>query len=173
MKDIELILKQTSDSYTWTNELLKTIHFDKWDVCPDVIKSTLNWQVGHLIMSHYFHSIMVIKGHQMDIIKRIPMKEYDEYFTNSSPDLAIGKVDSNTLFEQLDFIQKSSLALIQNLKSEDLYRPLEPSPVPHPIAKNKLEALDWNVKHTMYHCGQIGILKRIVAERHDFGLRKN
>lgn len=172
MKDIELISKQTSDSYTWTNELLKTIPVDKWDVCPGVIKSTLNWQVGHLIMSHYFHSIMVIKGHQMDIIKRIPMKEYDEYFTNSSPELTIGKVDSNTLVEQLDFIQKRSLNIIDNLTSEELYQSLEPSPVPHPVAKNKLEALDWNVKHTMYHCGQIGILKRIVDERHDFGLRK-
>lgn len=100
------------------------------------------------------------------------MKEYDEYFTTSSPELTIGKVDSKTLFEQLDYIQKSSLSIIDNLKSEELYHPLEPSPIPHPIAKNKLEALDWNVKHTMYHCGQIGILKRIVTKRHDFGLRK-
>ncbi|MCE7059373.1 hypothetical protein [Dyadobacter sp. CY343] len=31
--------------------------------------------------------------------------------------------------------------------------------------------IDWNIKHTVYHCGQIGILSRIVEKRFDFGLR--
>ncbi|WP_220628142.1 DinB family protein [Confluentibacter sediminis] len=166
-------MKQTGDSYHWTNELLRTIPFEKWDVCPDVVKSTLNWQVGHLIVSHYFHSVMVIKGHQVDILRQIPLKEYDAYFTEGNPEMTIGKLDSRTLFEQLHFMQKSSLEIIKNLIDEDLSKPLKPSAIPHPIAKNKLESLDWNIKHTMYHCGQIGILKRIVDKRHDFGLKSN
>lgn len=172
MKDIEIILHQTKDAYHWVNELLKTIPFEKWDTYPNVINSTLSWQVGHLIMSNYYHSIMVIKGHQMNILQKVPLKEYDNYYTDGDPVATVGKVDPEVLFVQLKLVQKSSISIIEDLTSEELYSPLEPTPTPHPIAENKLEALDWNIKHTMYHCGQIGILKRIVAARHDFGLRK-
>lgn len=61
-------------------------------------------------------------------------------------------------------LSKLTLKVIENK--------LEPTHVIHPIAKIKREAIDWNIQHTMYHRGQIGILKRIVDERHDFGLRR-
>ncbi len=65
-----------------------------------------------------------------------------------------------------------STAAILRKQTEDTYRwTLEPTPVAHPVAKTKFEAIDWNIKHTMYHCGQIGILRRIVDKRYDFGLR--
>ncbi|WP_216824389.1 hypothetical protein [Emticicia sp. TH156] len=38
-------------------------------------------------------------------------------------------------------------------------------------SKTKFEALDWNIKHTLWHCRQIGLLKRVVDKRYDFGLR--
>lgn len=172
MKDIELLKFQTSDAYNWTHKLLNTIPFEKWDICPAVIYSTLNWQVGHLIVSHYYHAIMVIKGHQMGVLRKVPMKEYDEYFTNGNPELTIGKVAPQTLLEQLSFIHQISINILQSLNSDDLHMPLVSGFSPHPIAKTKLEALDWNIKHTMYHCGQIGILKRVVDERYDFGLKR-
>ncbi|WP_439557278.1 hypothetical protein [Dyadobacter sp.] len=53
----------------------------------------------------------------------------------------------------------------------ELNNPLEPTPTPHPIATTKFEAIDWNIKHTMYHCGQIGMISRVVEKRYDFGLR--
>jgi hypothetical protein len=56
------------------------------------------------------------------------------------------------------------------LTESDLESELEKTDTPHPIAKNKYEALDWNIKHTMWHCGQLGILKRIIDKRFDFGL---
>jgi len=43
----------------------------------------------------------------------------------------------------------------------------------HPIAKNNFEALDGNIKHTLWHCGQLGILKRVLNERFDFGLTRS
>ncbi len=62
--------------------------------------------------------------------------------------------------------------VIKSLSDQDLESELSPTEVPHPVAKNKFEAIDWNIKHTMWHCGQIGILKRIIDERFDFGLKK-
>jgi hypothetical protein len=69
-------------------------------------------------------------------------------------------------------MQGRSLEIIKELAPENLHAALEPTRIPHPIAKTKFESLDWNIKHTMYHCGQIGILKRVVDKRYDFGFRR-
>jgi hypothetical protein len=61
--------------------------------------------------------------------------------------------------------------ILSTLSNSELNSPLEATATSHPIAATKFEAIDWNIKHTMYHCGQIGILRRIVDKRYDFGLR--
>lgn len=172
MDQIEFLAKQTEDAYNWTNKLLDTIPHDKWDTIPEVIESNVTWQVGHLIMSIYFHSIMVITAHQKAISQSVPLREYSELFTNAAPKNAVGKADPTELQKQLILLEQKSIESIQSLFENDLTSPLEPTRIPHPIAKNKYEALDWNIKHTMWHCGQLGILKRVVDERFDFGLEK-
>ena len=172
MKPIEILSRQTNDAYNWTNKLINSISYDKWDNIPSVIETSVSWQVGHLIMSLYYHSIMVIVGHQRDIIDRMPMRSYDNLFTNGSPKDAIRKAKPEELRNHLTIIQKRSMEVVDSLCLDDLQSPLHPTEIPHPIAKNKFEALDWNIKHTMWHCGQLGILLRIAGERFDFGLRR-
>ena len=113
----------------------------------------------------------VIKGHQMDILQRIPMKEYSDSFTVSPPRLALGKTNPEALLQGLKMMQQKSIEILRSVAISELDSPLEPTPTPHPIARTKFEAIDWNIKHTMYHCGQIGILSRVVEKRFDFGLR--
>ena len=172
MTEIEILTQQTENAYKWTNKLVETISFDKWNTIPGIIESTISWQVGHLIMSHYYHSIMVIAGHQMDVIQKIPLKDYDKLFTNALPKHSIGKTNPADLLNQLAIVQQKSISIIKTLTLTDLESELVPAPTPHPIAKTKFEAIDWNIKHTMYHCGQIGIIKRVIDERYDFGLRR-
>jgi uncharacterized damage-inducible protein DinB len=171
MTEIEILVNQTLNAYEWTNKLLAEIPFDKWEITPNVIKSNIAWQVGHLTVSHYFHSIMVIRGHQMDILQNLPMKEYSELFTASAPQLAVGRATSETLLDGLKMMQQKSVDILRSVSRSELASPLEPTPTPHPIATTKFEAIDWNIKHTMYHCGQIGLLSRVVGKRYDFGLR--
>lgn len=169
--EIDFLTRQTEEVYNWTNKLLESIPFEKWKTIPEVIESNITWQAGHLIMSHYFHSIMVIAGHQMDIIQTIPIKEYSGLFTITPPKNSEDGINPADLFNQLKIIQRKSLSIISTLTPEALESKLEPTPMAHPIAKTKLEAIDWNIKHTMYHCGQIGMIRRIIYERFDFGLR--
>jgi hypothetical protein len=114
---------------------------------------------------------MVIQGHQMDILQQLPIREYSELFTLSGPVQSVGKVESAKLGADLLVMQQKSLAILGTLQVSELENPLEITPTPHPIATTKREAIDWNIKHTMYHCGQIGLIKRVVDKRHDFGLR--
>jgi uncharacterized damage-inducible protein DinB len=171
MTEREILINQTSNAYEWTNRLIETIPFEKWEIIPDTVESSINWQVGHLIISHYFHSIMVIRGHQMDILQKLPIKDYSDLFTASAPMLSVGITDSMKLLQDLKLIQQKSVDILATLSSAELNSPLEHTPIPHPIAATKFEAIDWNIKHTMYHCGQIGILRRVVDKRYDFGLR--
>lgn len=173
MTNLELLSTQTKDAYSWTNKLLTSIPHEKWDLVPDIVESSISWQAGHLIMSFYFHSIMVVAGHQKDILQKIPLREYDGFFTDAAPRDAAAKIDPEVLFDHLQLMQQKSLEVIDNLTEDDLAKELMLSPTLHPIAKNKLEALDWNIKHTMWHCGQIGLIKRVVDERFNFGLKRN
>jgi len=172
MNEVELLVRQTENAYEWTNKLIESVPFSKWHDIPDVINTNITWQVGHLIVSHYFHTVMVIVGHQKDLLEKIPLRQYDEVFTNGYPSDAKGKVDAMVLLHQLKLVQQRSVETIKSLVPENLHGALEPTRIPHPIAKTKFESLDWNIKHTMYHCGQIGILKRVVDVRYDFGFRR-
>ncbi len=170
MNTVEILRNQTENAYGWANKVIESVPVEKWDRIPNIVETNVTWQVGHLIMSLYFHSIMVIKGHQIDVIQKIPLKEYNKLFTQASPTDTVGKTSSTDLIEHLTLVQKRSLEIIQSLSESDLKNELEKADTPHPIAKNKYEALDWNIKHTMWHCGQLGILKRIIDKRFDFGL---
>ena len=171
MTETEILLRQTEDTYRWTLKLIEGVGLEKWDVMPPVVDSTLTWQVGHLLVSAYYHSIWVVKGHQMDVLQAMPMKQYGELFTKASPTECVGKVDSGTLLNHLKLMHAKSLAILSTLSASDLESPLEPTPTEHPVAKTKFEAIDWNIKHTMYHCGQIGMLRRMVDQRYDFRLK--
>src|SRR5688500_15230677 len=172
MTSTEILIQQTQSAYDWIEKLINPIPFEKWDQTPQGLETNLTWLVGHLIMSHYFHSIMVITGHQADLLQKIPLKDYANLFTDGSPLNVIGKTDAGQLLGQLRMVQKRSLDILKPLTAADLENKLEPTTLKHPIARIKRESIDWNIKHTMYHCGQIGMLKRVVYERHDFGFRK-
>jgi hypothetical protein len=168
----DTLVKQTESAYSWTTRLISSIPYNQWDRIPEIVKSNVTWQVGHLIMSYYYHSIMVIAGHQVTILQQVPLKEYDLLFTDAAPDLSVGKTNPVELEQQLQLVAQKSIEIIGSLTPADLESPLVPAPMEHPIASNKFEALDWNIKHTMWHCGQLGMLKRIVDQRFDFGLKR-
>lgn len=172
MNTVELLQKQTEDTYAWTNKLLSSIPHTSWEVIPEILESNISWQTGHLILSIYYHSILVITGHNMNILKHVPLKEYDTFFTQGSPKESVGQFSAETLYNHLVLVQEASIQTFHALNEEVLEQPLLPTPLKHPIATTKSEAIDWNIKHTMWHCGQIGMLKRIVHERYDFKLRR-
>ena len=171
MTSPEILSRQTQDAYSWLNKLIDPIPYEQWDVLPEVIESSVSWQVGHLVMSLYYHTVMVIVGHQTDILQQVPLKEYNELFTVAAPQKVTGRVEAPVLHRHLLLMQDKSLAVIRSLTIEELAGPLIPTPVPHPIANTRFEAIDWNIKHTMWHCGQLGLLKRVVHERFDFGIK--
>jgi hypothetical protein len=171
MNEITILARQTSNTYNWVNRLLAAIPFEQWEETPDVINSNITWQAGHLVVSFYFHTIMVVKGHQMDVLQQMPMKEYSDWFTRSGAADARGKVASEKLLADVALMQVKSLAVMASLNDAALDNPLVPI-LPHPVARTIREALEWNVQHTMWHCGQIGTISRALGRPYTIVLQE-
>jgi hypothetical protein len=142
MTNLELLTQQTESVYDWTNKLILSIPFEKWNTIPDKVETSITWQVGHLLVTHYFHTMMVTVGHQRDILQKIPMKEYDVFFTTGLPKMSSGKIDPEILLKQLQFVQSRSIDIVKSLTADQFDSNLEPTTIPHPIAKTKREAID-------------------------------
>ena len=173
MTETQILAKQTEDAFNWTNKLIDPIPIEKWDIIVDGIESNISWQVGHQIVSIYYHTIMTTVGHIPEIIEKLNIRQYTKMCTFATlPENMVGKTDPERLKEHLEFMQKESLSVIKSLSQKDLKDKIEPIKTPHPIAKTKFEAIDWNIKHTMWHCGQIATIRRIVDKAYDYGLKK-
>lgn len=64
-------------------------------------------------------------------------------------------------------MQKHSLNNIANMDEKEVKAAVKTTGYPHPIAITKFEALDWNIKHELWHCGQIAIINRVVDQRYE------
>ena len=160
---IKFIKDQNSLTRNLTIELLEQTPFDQWYITPEIIKSNIAWQVGHLIVSQFYHSIAVIQKPQLEIYTKIPLKEYFPIYSMATKS-TLNELNPTpeTLLSQLEMINKYANQTIESLREEDLDKELEPTKFPHPIAKTKYEALTWSFRHEMWHLGQIATLKRVL-----------
>lgn len=174
MNVIDLLIKQTQDAHIWTNKLINSIPMKNWDDTPDTLASNVSWQVGHLIISENYHGILVVKGFDEEILKKIDLRALNLSFGHGSePKDVIGNSNPKLLKDQLLFSQRKVIETINALPSKDLQQDvLQPVPQKHPVAETKLEAISWNIKHTMWHCGQIASIKRLIHGGYDYGIPK-
>ena len=170
----DVLVKQTQEAHLWTNKLIDSIPQNLWNETPDNIASNISWQVGHLIISEYYHAILVITGFDEEITEKIDLREHNQkYGYDSVPLDQVGMVSSKVLQEQLHFMQNKVIKNINALTLVDLENPVEqPIKQKHPVATTKFDAVSWNIKHTMWHCGQMATIKRLIHGGYDFGLQK-
>lgn len=174
MTALEVLVRQTKDAHRWTNKLIDGIPFDLWNDTPETIASNISWQVGHLIISEHYHAIIVTVGFQQEIMDKIPMREFNSVFGyDTIPSEAAGQIDAQVLREQLRYMQEKVVETITSIEVKSLAEKVEqPIKMKHPVAITKFDAISWNIKHTMWHCGQIASLKRLLHGGYDFGLPK-
>jgi hypothetical protein len=165
-------VKQTQDAHSWTNKLIDSIPKARWNDTPDTLASNISWQVGHLVLGEYYHAILVVTGFDDEISQKIDLKAHNQWYGYGSiPSEKAGQNKPEILKEQLLFMQHKVIQNISGLTLKDLESKVEqPIKQKHPVATTKLEAVSWNIKHTMWHCGQIASLKRILHGGFDFGL---
>ena len=161
---VAFIKEQSLATRQLTLKILRETPFEIWDETPPIIESNIAWQVGHLIVSQYYHSIAVISGPNWDIFKEVPLTVYFPIYsmmTKSTSNEIQPKPE--TLLRELEIINNYATSQFDTLKDADLDNFLEPTKMKHPIAKIKYEALTWSFRHEMWHLGQISTLKRVLG----------
>ena len=73
---IKLLTNQTTAAQEWTNKLVTGISPDKWFILPEIIETNLAWQMGHLTLSQYYYTVVLITGPQQKFAEKILIKKY-------------------------------------------------------------------------------------------------
>lgn len=176
MKRIDFIEQQTQWAHHRTYTLLDQVPGKMWYVIPDGVGTNLAWQVGHLIISSYYNSIRVIVG-SLEVAKQVfPIKAYAINFgmgASSPINAKKTEPDYQILVQQLKAINKISLEVIRTIDETVLDQPLVPTPMEHPLAHTKYEALMWDFQHTAWHSGQISLIRRALDKPLNFSDLRN
>lgn len=167
MNQLDFIIEQTKWVDQWTLNQIKDLDAETWEVVP-ALKTSVNWQVGHIIISKYFHSMASVlpSNHEMleSIHHQIPLDDYYSYYFNKSNPLDEWnkRPDKHILFYLFESLSEWSIQVIEELDKNILSKPTQ---VKNPAAKTVYEALTFSFKHQMWHLGQLAMIKRILNDK--------
>lgn len=162
MTDLQFLKYQIRMAQENTLQLVNELDDRFWKLTPPGVKTNINWQVGHIAVSLYFHSLVSTGGEREALKNLIPLQEYiSTYKAGTSPEDDLqGKPDKEALLKALRIIFRQVEVALGSMKEEELDQAVE---VPHPVAKTKREVLMWCSHHQMWHNGLISLLKRILV----------
>jgi len=154
---IEIIKNDFQQASQWTDRILGEVTID-WKDCPPGLKTNINWQIGHLSISTYFHAIACITGPDEAIKAQMSPKKYSLWFgmgTNPKDNLD-DKPNKAEMKANLALIDNTCLKILDAMEESDLMS----SPLlDNPMGKTKQDILLWTVKHRMWHNGQMALIK--------------
>ena len=145
-----------------TETLIFDISLEKWFETPDVLKTNLNWQIGHVILANYLHGIASISGANEQFREKVNVPDFIKYYgPKSNPsDFEKEKPSPEKLLDIYNFTLSLVFENVDSLSDADLE---DETAIPNPAAKTKYEALLWLSQHQSWHNGQIAILKRVLG----------
>ena len=165
------ISEQTEDVFNWTGKLILDVPQEKWYDTPEIVLTNLAWQIGHITLSQYFYTVFLIQGPDIQLAETISMKRYSSLFFKGDK---INTIKEAITVDELLFnwrlLQNKTMEIITALKQNDLNKPVFTLPKPHPFVKIIEDSISWHTKHTMWHNGQIGLLKRLIRQPYNFGM---
>jgi hypothetical protein len=155
LKDQIVLAKEKTDT------LISDISMEKWFETPDVLKTNLNWQIGHIILANYLHGIASISGANEQFREKVNVPDYIKFYGPKSvpTDFENEKPSAESLLEIYNFTLSLVFSNLENLSDIDLENE---TAIPNPAAKSKYQALLWLSQHQSWHNGQIAMLKRVL-----------
>lgn len=143
---------------------------DKWFITPEIIETNLAWQLGHMTLSQYYYTIVLLIGPQIEFAEKISIKKYAGLFANGiKKKELVANISVEELLINWKLMQDKTIEILSGFNDENLNKEIFKISKPHLFAKIQQDAISWNIKHAMWHCGQMAMLKRYIDKPFDFG----
>jgi hypothetical protein len=161
MTRTEIIIKEMKKSSSWTRYLLKSFDQEKELIIPEGLKTNVNWQIGHILLSRHYHSVVMVFGKQKALTEAIPFREYAAHYAMGSKAAENGTKQPSIalLMDGLREVDKVAVELISEMSESSLDEELLRE---HPVAKTKYDSLMWSGQHQMWHNGQLALIKNLL-----------
>jgi hypothetical protein len=157
----QLAIEQIAFARNYTLELLEQTPIGEWFQQPTGSVTHIGWQVGHLAFAEYRLALWRIRDQRPDDGQLFSPEFTCLFGPGSVPDPDPTKYPTQTEIRAvLDRVHGQVLRELTSLNDAQLDQPV---PHPSPFAKTKLQALMWCAHHEMLHCGQIGLLRRLLG----------
>jgi len=154
----QAILTHFRSSALMSRIVLKGIEPEQWDFISPILGSSVNWQVGHILLSKTIFGLELVTGEipawiDLELLKCC----YDR--GSSAVTLPLQHPDKNhllSLMQQLDEKLEQTIPQV----NPDNWNDLVLSPIP--IVKTRGESALFAGGHQMYHNGQIALIKKLM-----------
>jgi len=164
---IEIIQRLLESSRQYTLSLLEGLEDEDWFWTPAAAGagvdygSHIAWQVGHIAMAEYGLLLFRQRGRAEVDLELMPGSFRKRFAKGSQPSSDRAAYPApNEILAQLNKIRAQVLAELPTFGSASLDEPLDP---PTAGYATKYGAMLMAPQHEMLHCGQIGVLRRLMG----------
>ncbi len=161
MSRLDAALAAIRFARTYTLRLVDGTPAEDWFRMPPGGVTHVAWQVGHLAMAQYRLALLRLRGERPGDGELISESFIKTFGAKSVPDPDPAKYPSVPEIRAVfDRVHARLLAELTGFPDSELD---SAPPLPHPLAKTKLECLTWCAHHEGIHAGQIGLVRRMLG----------
>lgn len=159
---LEIAVRRIETAREYTETLLEGLTDEDWFWQPEGLTTHIAWQVGHLAMAQYGLTLFRQRGRQpidLDLMSGRFRKQFARGSSPaSSPELSPSPEEIRDVFAR---VHTQALQEIPTFDEASLDEQIDP---PYSGFPTKFGALLFAVDHEMLHCGQIGMIRRLMGK---------
>jgi len=161
MSRLSEALEQLDFARRYTLERVDTVPLEDWFTIPAGGVSHVAWQVGHLAATEYRLCLERLRPRTAADEDLIPDAMLTQFARTSQPDAVTGFA-AEQIRDAFDAVHAQVMKELPTYPDADLDRP----PLkPHPLFNTRIAGLRYTPLHEMIHCGQIGMLRRMLGQK--------
>jgi hypothetical protein len=159
---LEIAIKQIEFARKNLLLLIADIADEDWFYMPQGI-THVAWQVAHLAMAQYGLCLFRVRGRSTEDIHLMP-SDFRKKFSRGSTPIADPAENPTPvqIRDVLNRVYEQSMKELSTYTDEQLNAPVDE---PHAVFATKLGAIFFCSSHEVLHCGQIGLIRRLIGKK--------
>lgn len=159
--NVELATRQIESARNYTLTLIDGIEDADWFRIPEGAPTHLAWQLGHLTMAQYMLTLFRLRGKQPSDEEFITKKFLRRFLKGTTPDPAPeNNLPVSEIRAAFDRVYAQLMEELPGFNDDDLTQTVQE---PYFAENTTFGSLLFCSHHEMLHCGQIGLLRRLLG----------